>query len=248
MKQAHFHFFESLNDFLPEDKRAVCFSIDFNGSQSVKHLIEALGVPHTEVYRILVNETAVGFDYLVQQNDRIHVFPMPVDIVERGVIPGIAPDILPRFVVDNHLGRLAAYLRMLGFDTLYNNDFQDKQLAEITSQEKRWLLTRDRRLLMRKVVVHGYYVRATLPRRQLVEVIRRFDLFELILPFQRCLRCNGRLLPVSKDAVLNRLEPLTKKYYDEFRMCKSCGKVYWKGSHFQRMNSFISQLLRDCSK
>lgn len=245
MNQALFHFYKVLNDFLPEDRSDTSFDYTFEGNPSIKHLIEALGIPHTEIHRILVNHNPVDFTYLVQNGDQIDVFPIPLDTKT------IAPETpkLPNgevgFVLDNHLGKLAAYLRMLGFDAIYQNDFQDDQLAKIASQENRILLTRDHRLLMRSVVHFGYWVRATLPRKQLREVLERYDLIAKIHPFQRCLRCNGQLNPIDKSLILERLEPLTKKYYNEFRICQSCGQIYWKGSHFQRMEKFIEQITQD---
>ncbi len=245
MNQALFHFYEALNDFLPKTRSDTTFDYTFEGNPSVKHLIEALGIPHTEVHRILVNGNPVDFTYLVQNGDQVGVYPISLNSNTQ------APDApeLPKgevgFVVDNHLGKLATYLRMLGFDAIYQNDFQDEQLAQIASQENRILLTRDRRLLMRSVVNYGYWVRATVPRRQLYEILKRYNLIANIRPFQRCLRCNGQLEPVNKSLVLERLQPLTKKYYDEFRICQSCGQIYWKGSHFQRMQKFIEQIIQE---
>jgi uncharacterized protein with PIN domain len=149
----------------------------------------------------------------------------------------------PRFVLDTHLGQLATYLRMLGFDTLYQNDQLDEELAHLSSQEGRILLTRDRGLLKRNMVSHGYCVRETHPRQQLVEVLRRFDLFEAVRPFRRCIRCNGLLQPVSKAAICDRLPPRTQQYYDEFRLCQDCKQIYWKGSHYHRMQQFIKKVL-----
>jgi uncharacterized protein with PIN domain len=149
----------------------------------------------------------------------------------------------PRFVLDTHLGRLAAYLRMLGFDSAYRNDYADEELARISSQEGRILLTRDRGLLKRNEVTHGYCVRGTDPRRQLVGVLRRFDLFQMVEPFARCIRCNSILQPVSKEAVSHRLQPQTRQYYEEFRICQKCDRIYWKGSHYARMRQLIDDVL-----
>jgi uncharacterized protein with PIN domain len=150
-----------------------------------------------------------------------------------------------RFILDVHLGRLAVYLRMLGFDAFYRNDYADEELARLSSQEGRILLTRDRGLLKRNLVTHGCCIRATNPRQQLVEVLRRFDLFASLDPFSRCLHCNGQLQKVDKEAVSDRLPPQTRMYYDEFRRCQNCDRVYWPGSHFQRMQQFIESVLRD---
>jgi uncharacterized protein with PIN domain len=154
----------------------------------------------------------------------------------------------PRFVVDIHLGRLAAYLRMLGFDSLYDNEYEDETLANLSSSERRILLTKDRGLLKRSIVVHGYCVREVSPRLQLIEVLRRFDLFGSIAPFERCIRCNGGMEIVDKAEIVDLLPPKTSHYYDAFRRCQECGQVYWRGSHFQRMQRFIDHILEQAAR
>ncbi len=148
----------------------------------------------------------------------------------------------PRFILDCHLGRLAAHVRMLGFDCLYQNDYDDSNMAEIVQHDERILLTRDRRLLMRKVIVNGYCLRSLDPFEQLQEVVQRFELKEKVQPFHRCLRCNHSLDMIDKDIVLDRLEPLTKKYFNEFHICPNCQQIYWKGSHYERMQKVLIQL------
>ncbi len=245
MKQALFRFYAELNDFLPTPQRQTPFRHAFEGRVSIKDMIESLGVPHTEVDVILVGGQSVDFDYLVRDGDRVSVYPV-FESLDVSSLTRLRPEPLrqPRFVLDTHLGKLAHYLRLLGFDSLYDNGYQDDELARISSQEKRILLTRDRGLLKRSVVTHGYCVRGTNPRRQLSEVLRRFDLFDAVQPFRRCIRCNGLLEPVSKKAILDRLPPKTREYYDEFRLCQSCDQIYWKGSHFQRMQQFVQQVLK----
>ena len=239
MKQAQFRFHAELNDFLAPKVKGATITCLINGDQSVKHLIESLGVPHPEVSRILVNESPVDFSYIVQDADKIDVYPItPAEQIAR--LPGER-----RFILDNHLGRLAVYLRMLGFDSLYRNDYHDEELALVANQEERILLTRDVRLLMRNLVGNGYWVRSKIPREQLVEVVERFGLTSHIQPFRRCMRCNGILQPVSKERVLERLEPLTKLYYHEFRICPRCDRVYWKGSHYERMQKFLDQVITE---
>ncbi|MBI3972138.1 MAG: Mut7-C RNAse domain-containing protein, partial [Chloroflexi bacterium] len=146
--------------------------------------------------------------------------------------------------LDAHLGKLAGLLRLLGFDVLYRNDDDDETLARISAEQERILLTRDRGLLKRSIVTYGYHVWETNPGRQLVEVLRRFNLSAQISPFRRCLRCNAVLEPVSKEAVIDRLEPKTRLYYDEFAFCRACDQVYWKGSHYARLQGLIAQLTR----
>lgn len=245
MKHALFHFHEDLNDFMPSEKKDIRFPITFRGPQSVKHLIESLGVPHTEVGKIIINGTPVRFDYLVNDADTIDVFPLFYANGDNSQLFQSFPAGERRFIIDNHLGRLASYLRMWGVDCLYQNDFQDEYLAEIASQGERILLTRDRRLLMRNAVIYGYWVRNKIPRCQLVEVVRRFALVDSIIPFSRCIRCNGILRPVKKEEILPRLLPLTKKYFDEFKICPECQQIYWKGSHYERMSQLIEQVLSE---
>ena len=193
---------------------------------------------------IVVNGVSVDFTYLVQEGDRVSVYPV-FEALDVTPLVRVRPEPLrePRFVLDTHLGRLAAYLRMLGFDTLYQNDYPDEELARISSQEGRILLTRDRGLLKRSAVTHGYCVRETDPREQVREVLQRFDLFGAVKPFRRCMRCNSILQPVAKEAISHRLPPKTRQYYDEFRICRACDQVYWKGSHYQRMQRFIQSVL-----
>jgi uncharacterized protein with PIN domain len=245
MTHAHFRFYAELNDFLPRERRSVTFTHSFHGSASIKDRIEALGVPHTEVDLILVNGESVDFSYRVRDGDRISVYPV-FESIDITPVVRVRPQPLrePRFVLDIHLGRLAGYLRMLGFDSVYRNDYTDAELARVSSEEHRILLTRDRGLLKRSRVTHGYCLREIhSPRRQLAEVLRRFDLFNAMQPFRRCMRCNDLLHPVSRDAVQDRLPPLTREHYEEFHRCASCDRIYWKGSHYDRMRAFIDALV-----
>ncbi len=237
-------FYAELNDFLPPHRRQVTFAHEVKGRASVKDVIESLGVPHTEVDLILVNGESVDFGYLVQEGDRIAVYPV-FESIDITPLLRVRPRPLrePRFVVDGHLGRLAAYLRMLGFDTLYRNDYTDAELARLSAEEGRILLTRDRGLLKRSQVTHGYCLRNTAPREQVVEVLRRFDLFGLVEPFQRCLRCNSLLRPAAKEEVWDLLPPRVREEQGEFHQCPACGQVYWKGSHYRRMARFVEHLL-----
>lgn len=239
MKQATFCFSDQLNDFLHPGQRGETIRVSFQGRQSVKHLIEALHVPHTEVGEMRANGALVDFSYLVRDGDFVHILPIANDRPE--VVSIEAQDLgdAPRFVLDNHLGKLARYLRILGCDTLYRNDYQDDELAQISGQDRRFLLTRDRGLLMRKVITQGYCVRSKYPKQQLAEVAERFNLFDRLRPFPRCLRCNGQLQPVAKEDIADRLQPQTKKYYHEFRICPECNQIYWKGSHYEHMEKFL---------
>ncbi len=237
-------FYAELNDFLPPDQRQKTLTHSFEVSASVKDMIEALGVPHAEVDLILVNGVSVDFSYQVQHGDVISVYPV-FETLDITPLVRLRPKPLreTRFVLDVHLGRLAVYLRMLGFDTLYRNDYSDDELAHLSSSQERILLTRDRGLLKRSIVTHGYWMRATQPRQQVIEVLRRFDLSGSVAPFTRCLHCNGRLQAVDKDSIAHRLLPQTRQYYHEFCQCQGCGQIYWPGSHYQRMQQFIESIL-----
>lgn len=246
MSQASFRFYAELNDFLPAARKQVEFTHSFNGRASIKDMVESLGVPHTEIDLILVNGVSVDFSYIVQDGDRVSVYPV-FESFDITPLVRLRPKPLrdPRFVLDTHLGKLASYMRMVGFDTLYRNDYEDSELARISQEERRTLLTKDRGLLKRSMVTHGYCVRETNPRLQLVEILRRFDLYPLLDPFRRCIRCNDLLDPVLKEAILDRLTHDTGQYYDEFRMCRTCGQIYWKGSHYQHMQQFIEQIIAE---
>lgn len=242
--QATFRFYAELNHFLTHRKRQIAFAHHFDGRQSIKDMIESLGVPHTEIDLILVNGQSVDFSYLVQDGDQISVYPT-FEALDITPAQRLRPQPLrvARFVLDIHLGRLAAYLRMLGFDTLYRNDYEDSELARVSRDEHRILLTRDRGLLKRSMVKHGHYVRETNPRRQLVEVVRHFDLFSSIEPFSRCVSCNGLVETVDKEAITDRLMPQTQQHYDEFHRCTECEQLYWKGSHYERMAQLVEHVL-----
>ncbi|MBN2387317.1 MAG: Mut7-C ubiquitin/RNAse domain-containing protein [Anaerolineales bacterium] len=231
MNTATFAFGGDLDFFLERDRRGRVFPLTFAPHQSIKHLIEALGVPHVEVGLVLANGVPVEAGYRPRKDDRIEIRP---------VSPGWEGEV--HFLLDIHLGRLAAHLRMLGFDCLYRNDYRDEEMADLLRVERRILLSRDRQLLMRKVVAAGYCPRSLSPEQQLVEVVRRFDLARRARPFTRCMRCNGLLVSVEKAAVLDRLEPLTRDYFDTFASCTDCNQVYWKGSHWERMRAVIKEL------
>ncbi len=233
MKAARFDFDPALQPLLQRDLRGEPVGMHFQGRQSVKHLIESLGIPHTEIGLVTCNGQGVGLDYIVHDGDRIKVRP---------AAPAGEGSAEPRFVLDGHLGRLASHLRMLGLDCLYHNGYEDSELVQISVEEERILLTRDRRLLMHKVIRQGYLLRSLNSMEQLYETVHRFGLARWVRPFQRCLRCNQLLEPVSKEAVLHRLEPLTRKYFDEFRICPACNQVYWKGSHYERMLDLIEKV------
>jgi uncharacterized protein with PIN domain len=194
---------------------------------------------------ILANGQSVGFDYIPLEGELISVYPV-FESFDVSLVNRLRPKPLrePKFVLDGHLGRLASYLRMLGFDTSYRNDFGDVELAEISVVEKRILLTRDRGLLKCDKVTHGFLIKTRDPKEQLLSVVRRFELGCLINPFTRCISCNGALELVEKDKVIDQIEPKTKKYFNKFKRCSICRKVYWAGSHHERMLKLIDWIIR----
>jgi uncharacterized protein len=208
---------------------------------SIKDVIESCGIPHPEVDLILVDAHPVGFDYTLANDAEVEVFPVEnrhTDLTEKRLqIVDVSS-----FVADGHLGGLTRNLRLLGFDVAYSQNADDRQLLELMARENRALLTRDRRLLMHAIVQHGYYPRSQNPNEQTVEVVRRFDLSERIAPFTRCLRCNTPLEEAAKADIIDKLSPLTKIYYDQFRRCPGCKQIYWSGSHFAKLQKRIEEI------
>src|SRR6266513_3743520 len=209
---------------------------------SIKDVIEACGVPHTEVDLILVNGKPVDFAAVLTQDVGVDVYPpnetpstfFPEDRLQVCIIE--------KFVADGHLGKLVRDLRLLGIDVAYDPAAEDRQLVTIASSENRALLTRDRRLLMHAIVRHGYYLRSQDPLEQTLEILRRFNLDSALAPFTRCLRCNTLLEPAKKAEVFDQLEALTRTYYELFRRCPGCGQVYWSGSHFEKLQKRIETI------
>jgi len=244
MCQIHFRFYAELNDFLPNSSRQIGFFDDFSGVVTVKQLVESLNVPSSEVDLVLVDGRSVSFNHLVKDGDMISVYPVfeSFDISSLG---RLRPKPLreTKFILDTHLRQLAVYLRLIGFDALYRSDYQDLELARISRRERRILLTKDRGLLERNLVTHGYFIRNRFPRDQLVEVVKRFDLSDSLEPFKRCLSCNCLLQSVEKEKIAHRLPANTPHRCDEFTTCEGCKQPYWRGSHYQRMCRFLKEVL-----
>jgi uncharacterized protein with PIN domain len=233
-------FYGSLNDFLPTARRQSSLLCAFDSGATVKDLVEALGVPHPEIDLLVVDGRPVDFSYRLGVGDRVAVYPV-IRAFDLGEVVRLRPppQTEPRFVADVHLGRLTAYLRLAGYDTMYRNDYRDDEIAAVSASEDRVLLTRDVGVLKHGIVKRGYFVRETQPARQLVEVLRDFDLVISARPFSRCLRCNSRLLDVAKDRVEHLLPARTRERYREFSRCLTCSRIYWQGSHYSRMKVFI---------
>lgn len=229
----HLRFDGELNDFLSTARRNTAFEHIAAATDTLKHIIESVDVPHTEIGHVLVNGSPAALNQRPSDGADIHVFPRPVPVLFEKA---------PAFVVDGHLGRLAAYLRMLGFDTWYERSADDPLLASISSRQHRLLLTRDNGLLKRREVELAYFVRADKPLDQLREISRRFALPSHFAPFTRCMECNGLLAPVSKSDVDQLLPPHTRETKNEFSRCTNCGRIFWRGSHHARMLGWIEAL------
>ena len=234
-------FHGDLNVFLKSKASDAAIERQLTEKTSMKDVIESCGVPHPEIDFILVDEQTVGFDYTLVSDTNVEVFP----VQNHGTIrtgKHLQDVGISRFVADGHLGKLTRNLRLFGFDVAYSQNADDRQLLEVMDRENRALLTRDRRLLMHSIVQHGYYPRSQNCDHQTIEVIRRFNLSELIAPFTRCLRCNALLEEADKAEIVDKLEPLTKIYYDQFRRCPKCKQIYWPGSHFPKLQKRIEEI------
>ncbi len=244
MNKITIRFYEELNDFIPAVKRKTRFEHEFFGRVSVKDIIESLGVPHTEVDLIIVNGQSVGFDYIVLGGDDVSVYPEfeSIDITN---LQRLRPQPLrkPKFILDVHLGVLSRYMRMLGLDTLYENNLSDNDLIDASLKGKRIILTRDLGVLKHAKVLRGYFVRNTNPKKQIKEVVDRFDLKSVVKKFSRCIECNSVLEKIDKQIIMDRLPPKVKKSYDEFFICTRCDKIYWQGSHFDKMKLLVDEII-----
>jgi len=246
MKKVYFRFYEELNDFLPSEKQKIKFEKAFTGRQSIKDIIESLGVPHTEIDLILVNGNSVGFSYIISDNDDISVYPV-FESLDISSVQHLRPQPLrePRFIVDVHLGKLARFMRMFGFDSSYKNIYAENDIVSLSLNERRTILTKDREILKRNDVTHGYWLRSESPKEQLKEIISRFDLKNLIKEFSRCLECNTLLKKIEKEEILDRLLPKVREWQNEFYFCSVCNKIFWKGSHYNRMKRLTNKIKKE---
>lgn len=245
MVTATFRFYEELNDFLAPAQRRQDLACHCARAATVKHMIEALGVPHTEVELIVVNGESTSFDYIVDDGDRVAVYPKfeslditPLLRVREHPLREI------RFIADAHLGGLAHLLRMTGFDTLYDNHFEDSEIARIAADERRIVLTRDRELLKRREITHGCYVRAIKSSPQAHEIFARLDLARSAKPFSLCLTCNVPMHRIDKADAQGRVPEGVFERHERFVTCPHCRRVFWEGSHWKRMRELVDDLLR----
>ena len=240
---AELRFYEELNDFLPEERRKRALAVEVDRARSVKDAIESLGVPHTEVDLLVVDGRSVDFTHLLRGGERVAVYPM-FEALDISPIVRLRPRALrdPRFVADTHLGKLARHLRMAGFDTLYGNDWDDDRIVAISNAERRTILTRDRAMLRRRDADRGYCVRAVQSEAQLAEVISRLQLEGLVRPFTRCRECNVLLEDVAREAIAEGVPEKVRGLYERFQRCATCGRVYWEGTHYERMKGVLDRL------
>ena len=246
MATASIRFYEELNDYLPRALRRHEFAARFTTQCPVRHLIETQGVPHTEVEIILINGISVDLEAPVRDGDRVSVYPM-FEALDISPLLRLRPRPLrqPRFFADAQLGRLARHLRLLGFDTRYQNMIDDADLVRQALAEHRIILSRDRALLMRRDVSHGVHLCLDDAEKQLIHVIQRCDLARSCHPFSRCIECNHEIEAIPKQVVEQRLEAETIASFDEFWHCAGCDRVYWKGSHYERLQQRVAAALRD---
>lgn len=241
MATATFRFHGELNAFVARTQRDRAFAHACARDATLKHAIEALGVPHTEIGQLTVNGAAAGLDRPVGDGDRIDVYP------ERAREPAAAPPATRRseqwrFVADAHLGGLAQLLRLAGFDTCYDNHYRDDEIAALAEREGRLVLTRDRELLKRRAVARGCYLHALQPADQLRELFSRLALAPYMRPFRLCLRCNAPLHALDADAAAPRVPAGVRQRHRRFVECDVCRRVFWEGSHWRRMRALVDSM------
>lgn len=223
----------ALGDFLPRARRDVAFDLAFELPVGLRDLIQSTGVPHVEVDRIEINGAAADWSRVVDDGARVEVHPR---------YPLEAAPAKPRFLLDAHLGKLTGYLRLVGFDSAHDPEVDDPALVEWSLDEDRWLLTRDRGLLMHGSLRCGSYVREIEPVSQAVEVVRRFALRSVAAPFTRCMACNGVLGSAGPNDVAGRVPAGVAARHSEFRRCPDCERVYWEGSHHRRLRTLVREI------
>ncbi len=237
---AEFRFYEELNDFLPADQHKTSFRSPFFGSPSVKDTIQAIGVPHTAIDLILVDGQSVDFSHRLRGGERVAVYPV-FECLDISPVIRLRPRPLrhTRFILDVHLGKLARYLRMLGFDAAYDRGWDNCMLIDLSLRHERIILTRGLGILKQSRVTHGYWLRHPKPRQQLREVMLALDLFRQLQPFTRCMDCNGRIQPLDKADIRGQIAPNILQRFREFRQCQDCRKIYWRGAHYKHMLQFV---------
>jgi len=248
MATIHLRLYEELNACLPPERRKRTFAWEVVDGATVGEVIDGLGVERAAVDLVLADGVAVGFDHRVRDRERISLYPVfeAFDVGPVTALPG-RPLRESRFVLDVHLGRLARYLRLLGFDCRYDNEAKDDELAALAAAEGRILLSRDHGLVGRREVSHAYLVTSEVPREQAAEVVRRLDLAGQVCPLRRCLVCNGEVTAVAVGEVGEPVPEWVRVTHGEVRRCPTCGRIYWRGGHWQRMQRLVDAILRAAS-
>lgn len=237
--QAQFRFLGDCADFIDNQYQTIPYH--FDDRPAIKDAIEAIGIPHPEVGGICVNGQWVDFSYLLMNGDQVEVYSQPC-LTTTKPLP-YKPNGRPVFLLDVHLGGLARYLRMAGFDCLHQNqDYGDAVLAEVAANHDYILLSRDLGLLKRNKVKYGRWVRAVLPEQQFKEIVSHYQLKDSFLPFSRCIKCNGQIAPVDKKQVQAVVPEKVYASLNEFRQCQSCHQVYWQGTHYQKIIEILNNV------
>lgn len=245
MNQVHFRFYEELNNYLPDHMRKAWIESWIESETSVGERLQSIGIPLDDIDLILVNQQSKGFDYILQDGDRVSIYPI-FESFDVSAISQVREKPLRnlRFICDVHLGRLCKYLRMMGWDSLYSNQLTPQQIIELSRQEQRVILSRSVQLTRHKNVTHAWLIRSSDPLEQLKDLVTALDLSKWADPLTRCLNCNDKLVQVQKREILQRLQARTAKYYNEFFKCLTCDQIYWKGSHYENMLQFIEPHLQ----
>jgi len=238
------HFYGELNKFLSPEKRDTDFEFEFKSRRSVKDLIESFGIPHTEIDVILLNDKSIDFSYIVQDGDNIKVYPAS-ETLNLKLIKHLKPQFETiKFLVDIHLAKLARYLRLLGLDAICERNLTPENLVEKALDENRIIVTRSRTLLRTKEITYGILIKEDNPEKQLEEIFNRFDFSTYCEPFKRCMECNSILQPIEKEKIIDRLLPKVKEAYDSFTICTHCDKIFWEGTHFDKLSELIKKIIK----
>ncbi|WP_020680657.1 Mut7-C RNAse domain-containing protein [Marinobacterium rhizophilum] len=233
-----------LNELLPPSQRWRVRTMHLKQEITLQQLLIPLHIPHPEVDLVMVNGAPARLDYCVRHGDQIHIYPDIGDIDDAAIVPlRVRPLPRARFILDVHLGRLARRLRLLGLDCWYRSQMDDRAIVRLARIQERVILTRDRGLLQRVEVSHGYYVRAIRPEAQLREVLARFEPGPWLRPLSRCMRCNGLIETMSGEEVQRLSRPDLEREFSVIYRCVGCHQLYWQGSHYEQLRKYVDQLL-----
>lgn len=230
--RATIHVHGELADHLPFGRGGRPLVTSFALPVGLRDLVQSTGIPHVEVGRVEVDGVAAWWDRSLDGDVAAEVWP-------RYPLPHPDPD--PRFLLDVHLGKLARLLRLLGLDAVHRREAEDDDLAREAASSGRILLTRDRGLLMRGALSRGRWIRATDPEEQAAEVLAGFRLDTATRPFSRCMECNTPVTQAPPDTV--DVPAGVRSRHRAFRYCPGCGRVYWPGTHAERLAAAVGRIL-----